>query len=89
MQTQRSKLSSFGGRNDEPSLPEIIPSTPFFALTGLVLVLMPAPQAKPGDKVPDVVIDFGFNPIEKINLAERCAKGKRILLGLPGAFTPC
>jgi peroxiredoxin len=35
------------------------------------------------------VIDFGFNPIEKINLAERCAKGKRILLGLPGAFTPC
>ena len=73
-------------------------------------------QVKPGDKVPDVTIDFGFNvrtslarsacsptsvllasnseafprqPITPVNLAERCAKGKRILLGLPGAFTPC
>ena len=41
-----------------------------------------------GDSVPaDVTLDFGFPP-EKINLAERCAGKKIILLGLPGAFTP-
>jgi hypothetical protein len=91
VQTQRSKLSSFGGRNDEPSLPEIIRAGAPVLRAHRVGARAHAcsAQAKPGDKVPDVVIDFGFNPIEKINLAERCAKGKRILLGLPGAFTPC
>ena len=41
-----------------------------------------------GDSIPaDITLDFGFPP-EKINLAERCAGKKIILLGLPGAFTP-
>ena len=40
-----------------------------------------------GTKVPPVELDFGFPP-EKINLAERCAGKKIILLGLPGAYTP-
>jgi len=41
-----------------------------------------------GDKIPSVTIDHGFNPIGKVNMAER-TKGKNvIILGLPGAFTP-
>ena len=43
-----------------------------------------------GDKMPAVVIDHGFgDDQEKVNMAERCAGKKIILLGLPGAFTPC
>jgi len=34
-----------------------------------------------------LVLDFGFPP-QKINLAERVANKKVILVGLPGAFTP-
>merc|ERR1711920_968118 len=44
---------------------------------------------KPGDKIPAITIDEGFNPIGKVDMAE-CTKGKKtIILGLPGAFTPC
>ena len=45
---------------------------------------------KVGDKVPSVELDFEFGPDQKhINLLERCAGKKIILLGLTGAFTPC
>jgi len=41
-----------------------------------------------GSKFPDIDLDFGFGPPEKINMPERL-KGKRVLVvGLPGAFTP-
>jgi len=40
-----------------------------------------------GEKVPGISLDFGFPPT-KINLAERAAGKKIILVGLPGAFTP-
>ena len=40
-----------------------------------------------GDKIPSVEVDFGFPP-EKVNLAERVAGKKTIIVGLPGAFTP-
>ena len=42
-----------------------------------------------GDKIPGVELDHGFQDMVKVNLAERCAGRKVILLGLPGAFTPC
>lgn len=42
-----------------------------------------------GDKIPSITIDHGFNPIEKVNMAERTKGKKVIILGLPGAFTPC
>jgi peroxiredoxin len=40
-----------------------------------------------GQKLPAVKLDYGFPP-EKINIAERAAGKKIILVGLPGAFTP-
>ena len=43
---------------------------------------------KVGETVPSVELDFGFGPPSKINLAERVAGKKVILVGLPGAFTP-
>mmetsp|Transcript_148056 Transcript_148056/g.258252 ORF Transcript_148056/g.258252 Transcript_148056/m.258252 type:complete len:116 (-) Transcript_148056:707-1054(-) len=41
-----------------------------------------------GSKFPDVELDFGFPP-EKINMLERLKEKKVIIMGLPGAFTPC
>ena len=42
-----------------------------------------------GDKAPDVALDVSFPGPKAVNFAQRC-KGRRvILLGLPGAFTPC
>ena len=47
-----------------------------------------ASAIKVGDNVPkNVDLHFGFPP-EKIDLAERVAGKKVILVGLPGAFTP-
>ena len=40
-----------------------------------------------GSKAPSVTLDFGFPPT-KIDLSERVAGKKVILVGLPGAFTP-
>lgn len=45
---------------------------------------------KVGDKIPSVCLDYEFgDDQQKVNLAERCAGKKTLLLGLPGAFTPC
>jgi len=40
-----------------------------------------------GDKFPAVSVDHGFPP-SKVNLGERLAGKKTIVVGLPGAFTP-
>jgi hypothetical protein len=42
-----------------------------------------------GDPIPAITIDCGFNPIEKVDMAERVKDKKVIIMGLPGAFTPC
>lgn len=42
-----------------------------------------------GDAIPAITVDHGFNPIGKVNMAERTKGKKSIILGLPGAFTPC
>eukprot|EP00930_Biecheleria_cincta_P032956 TRINITY_DN2281_c0_g1_i3.p2 TRINITY_DN2281_c0_g1~~TRINITY_DN2281_c0_g1_i3.p2 ORF type:complete len:139 (-),score=30.73 TRINITY_DN2281_c0_g1_i3:638-1054(-) len=44
---------------------------------------------KVGDKIPAITIDEGFNPIGKVDMAEATKGKKVIILGLPGAFTPC
>lgn len=65
-------------------------------LVGNILSLLSIPaQAqvgtpiKAGDTIPAVTIDYGFNPIVKVNMADRCRGKKVIIIGLPGAFTPC
>jgi len=40
-----------------------------------------------GDTLPPLTFDYGFPP-QKINIAERVAGKKVIIVGLPGAFTP-
>lgn len=49
----------------------------------------PPKVIKVGDKIPSITIDEGFNPIGKVDLAEATKGKKVIILGLPGAFTPC
>jgi hypothetical protein len=49
----------------------------------------PPKVIKVGDKIPAITIDEGFNPIGKVDMAEACKSGKIIIMGLPGAFTPC
>jgi len=47
-----------------------------------------AAAVKVGDRIDkDLKLHFGFPP-EDINLSERVAGKKVIILGLPGAFTP-
>lgn len=53
----------------------------------LFLALSIGAAIEVGDLIPDVELDFGFPPT-KINLRERLAGKKTILMGLPGAFTP-
>jgi 2-Cys peroxiredoxin 5 len=49
----------------------------------------PPKVIKVGDKIPAITIDEGFNPIGKVDMAEACKGKKIVILGLPGAFTPC
>jgi len=49
---------------------------------------MQATTVKVGDEIPNVGLDDGFPP-EKLMLGDYC-KGKTVVVvGLPGAFTPC
>ena len=56
-------------------------------MLALVSVLAAAGSLLVGTSVPSVELDFGFPP-SKVNLAERVAGKKVVLVGLPGAFTP-
>jgi len=58
------------------------------ALAGAAALPFGGPKTvKVGDSVPSVTLDLGFPP-EKVNVAERVAGKKVILMGLPGAYTP-
>jgi len=46
-----------------------------------------APEAKPGDIVPNISLDQGWPP-QKINLRKYTKDKTVVILGLPGAFTP-
>lgn len=57
-------------------------------MAAFALLTLLAAQSKVGSKISNkLVLDYGFPP-EKVNLAERVAGKKVILVGLPGAFTP-
>ena len=54
----------------------------------LSAMLFGAHAVKVGDKIPtDIDLHFGFPP-ENVNLSQRIAGKKVIIMGLPGAFTP-
>ena len=53
----------------------------------LALSVLLATGSLVGTKLPAIDLDFGFPP-EKIDLANRVAGKKVIVIGLPGAFTP-
>lgn len=59
-----------------PSPPSYSPSPPL--------------SAQVGSKIPSIELDHGFAGSDgtKVNLSERAAGKKIILVGLPGAFTP-
>jgi len=58
------------------------------SLLAAALLVVGASAVKVGEKIPaDVDLHLGFPP-EKINLSQRIAGKKVILVGLPGAFTP-
>jgi 2-Cys peroxiredoxin 5 len=56
-------------------------------MIALVASLLATSSVLVGTKVPSLELDFGFPP-SKVNLAERVAGKKVIIVGLPGAFTP-
>jgi 2-Cys peroxiredoxin 5 len=67
---------------------EGVPATP--VTVGFASYRASGPKVvKAGDKVPSIAIDHGFNPIEAVNLADRVKGKKVVIMGLPGAFTPC
>ena len=47
-------------------------------------------MVKAGDAIPDVTVHDGeqFPPVE-LKVADLCANKKVLIVGLPGAFTPC
>jgi len=49
---------------------------------------MQATAVKVGDTIPNVGLDDGFPP-EQIMLGDYCKDKTVVLVGLPGAFTPC
>lgn len=58
------------------------------ALSALLVVFAVSKHLEPGDKFPKKVeLDYGFPP-EKIDIHNRIAGKKVIVVGLPGAFTP-
>jgi peroxiredoxin len=52
-----------------------------------VLLALTAAKVQVGDTIPSITLDLGFPPA-KIDIAERIADKKVVLVGLPGAFTP-
>jgi len=48
-------------------------------------------QVKPGDKLPSVSVHDGhkFGPPVAVDVPAACAGKKVLIMGLPGAFTPC
>jgi hypothetical protein len=50
----------------------------------------PSRHTQVGSKIPSIELDHGFAGSDgvKVNVAERAAGKKIILVGLPGAFTP-
>jgi len=50
-----------------------------------------APQLRPGDKIPSVNMDEKFPPSadNQVNISQLTMGRKVVIMGLPGAFTPC
>ena len=48
-------------------------------------------MVKAGDAIPDVKVHDGleFNPPVFLDVRKACAGKKVLIMGLPGAFTPC
>ena len=42
----------------------------------------------PGSNIPDVALNWGFNPVTKVFMPEYTSKQNVVILGVPGAFLP-
>jgi len=87
-------FTSRSSRRATRSMPRsLLSQVSMFKLELTMIIIIPkissllAASALVGTKVPAVDLDLSFPPT-KIDLAERTAGKKVILVGLPGAFTP-
>ena len=90
-------LQACSGTQESPSIKvchtttHLCTNTRSFSLLSAMQALIVLPLRQVGDAIPSVNLHAGFLPRggRTFNMATETATGKVVILGLPGAFTPC